>query len=59
MTITLERPFAVSDKGKRKNNEDCIYPLSELVRSGQRLYMVCDGVGGAEKGEVASALACD
>ena len=59
MIITLESPIAASDKGKRNNNEDCIYPLSELVRSGQRLFMVCDGVGGSEKGEVASALACD
>lgn len=59
MNITLERPFAATEKGKRKNNEDFIYPLSELANSGQRLFMVCDGVGGAEKGEIASALACD
>ena len=59
MNITLERPYAVTEKGKRINNEDCIYPLSELASSGQRLFMVCDGVGGAEKGEVASSLACD
>jgi protein phosphatase len=59
MTITLERPFAATEKGKRKNNEDFIYPLSESAHSGQRLFIVCDGVGGAEKGEIASALACD
>jgi len=59
MIITLDRPFAASEKGMRKNNEDSIYPLSELANAGQRLFMVCDGVGGAEKGEVASALACD
>ena len=59
MNITLERPFAATEKGRRKNNEDYIYPLSELVNSEQRLFMVCDGVGGAERGEVASALACD
>ena len=59
MIITLERPFAASEKGIRKNNEDCIYPSSELANPGQRLFMVCDGVGGSEKGEVASALACD
>jgi len=57
--ITLERPFAASEKGKRANNEDCIHPLSELANPGQRLFIVCDGVGGAEKGEVASALACE
>lgn len=59
MNITLERPFAASEKGKRNNNEDFIYPLSELADPGQRLFMVCDGVGGAEKGEIASTLACD
>ena len=59
MNITLERPFAASEKGGRDNNEDFIYPLSELANSGQRLFMVCDGVGGAEKGEIASTLACD
>jgi protein phosphatase len=59
MNITIERPFAATEKGMRINNEDFIYPLSELADSGQRLFMVCDGVGGAEKGEIASALACD
>jgi len=59
MNITLERPYAATEKGMRRNNEDYIYPLSELASPGQRLFMVCDGVGGAEKGEVASALACD
>ena len=59
MNITLERPFAATEKGGRNNNEDFIYPLSELANSGQRLFLVCDGVGGSEKGEIASALACD
>lgn len=59
MNITLERPFAATEKGGRQNNEDCIFPLSELANSGQRFFMVCDGVGGSEKGEVASTLACD
>ena len=59
MDITLDRPVAASEKGKRTNNEDCIYPVSELANPGQRLFMVCDGVGGAEKGEIASSLACD
>ena len=28
MSITLGKPLGVCDKGKRKNNEDCIFPLS-------------------------------
>ncbi|MDR1675343.1 MAG: protein phosphatase 2C domain-containing protein [Tannerella sp.] len=59
MNITLERPYAISEKGGRQNNEDSIYPLSELVDSEQKLFIVCDGVGGAEKGEIASSLACE
>ena len=59
MNISLGRPFAICEKGQRKNNEDYIYPLSELVDSEQKLFIVCDGVGGAEKGEIASSLACE
>ena len=57
--ITIGKPCAVCEKGGRANNEDCIYPSSEYSESSQRLFLVCDGVGGAERGEIASALACD
>jgi protein phosphatase len=59
MTVTLGRPFAICEKGRRSNNEDHIYPLSELANPEQKLFIVCDGVGGGEKGEIASALACE
>ena len=57
--ITIGKPCAVCEKGGRANNEDCIYPSSEYSESSQQLFLVCDGVGGAERGEIASALACD
>ena len=59
MNITLGKPVAISEKGPRLNNEDYIYPLSELAAPNQKLFIVCDGVGGAEKGEIASSLACE
>ena len=59
MMITIGKPCAVCEKGGRANNEDCIYPSSECADSHQRLFLVCDGVGGSERGEIASALACD
>lgn len=59
MNITIGKPWAVSEKGGRLNNEDSIYPLPEAANSNQKLFLVCDGVGGAEKGEIASSLACD
>lgn len=59
MNITIGKPWAVSEKGGRQNNEDSIYPLPETVNTNQNLFLVCDGVGGAEKGEIASSLACE
>ena len=47
----------LNEKGKRQNNEDAIYPAyGSPVHPEQRLFMVCDGVGGQKKGEVASGL---
>ena len=54
MNITIGNPWAVSEKGGRLNNEDSIFPLPETANSNQNLFLVCDGVGGAEKGEIAS-----
>lgn len=59
MNITIGKPWAVCEKGGRQNNEDSIYPLPERINANQQLFLVCDGVGGAEKGEIASALACE
>jgi len=59
MNITLQRPFSINEIGKRFNNEDSIYPNNELVNITNRLFLVCDGVGGSNKGEVASSIACD
>ena len=59
MNITLQKPFSISEIGKRFNNEDSIYPSNELVGINNRLFLVCDGVGGSNKGEIASSIACD
>jgi len=59
MNITIGKPSAISEKGGRLNNEDFIYPQPETVTTNQQLFIVCDGVGGADKGEVASALASE
>ena len=59
MNITLQKPFSISEIGKRFNNEDSVYPSNELVGIHNRLFLVCDGVGGSNKGEIASSIACD
>jgi len=46
----ISKVFSYSGIGKRSNNEDS-YSCSE-----SNFFLVCDGVGGAEKGEVASLI---
>ena len=47
-----------SEIGKRKNNEDSIFPKGE-INSDARLFLVCDGMGGTEGGGIASNLTCE
>lgn len=58
-SITLYPPQALHQIGGRSNNEDSIFPRQDQAGQQDRLFLVCDGVGGADKGEVASALVCD
>ncbi len=57
MTFLELKPFGVTHAGKvRQNNEDAL-----LVGAGkdETLFVVADGIGGFEAGEVASSLAVD
>ena len=58
MKIQIAPPCALHEIGKRTNNEDNLYPPPGRVTADDRLFLVCDGVGGSEKGEVASDIAC-
>lgn len=60
MAIFLHKPAYLHKIGKRKNNEDSIFPLENEAKVGaeNNLFLVCDGVGGANKGEIASQLVC-
>ncbi|MDR2791350.1 MAG: protein phosphatase 2C domain-containing protein [Tannerellaceae bacterium] len=59
MNTVTDKPCAISDAGSRLQNEDALYPQPETLSQRHRLFLVCDGVGGSAKGEVASALACE
>lgn len=57
MKIEIHPPLAIHQIGQRENNEDAIYPIFGKAAVNDKLFLVCDGVGGATKGEVASQLA--
>jgi len=58
MRLSIKQPFFLNEKGKRQNNEDYIFPDPGMADETTRLFIVCDGVGGSEKGEVASKMVC-
>ena len=58
MSLKVMSSCYINEQGKRKNNEDHVYPMLSDLQPAGGLYLVCDGVGGATMGEVASELAC-
>jgi protein phosphatase len=52
MKISLYPPLFIHEIGKRNNQEDALWPIQATVDD--RLFVLCDGMGGYEHGEIAS-----
>ncbi|MBL0300593.1 MAG: serine/threonine-protein phosphatase [Cytophagaceae bacterium] len=59
MRFQLYPPLAFRELGQRDNNEDCIFPEKGKGGSETELFLVCDGMGGLDKGELASQIVID
>jgi len=51
--------YALMEKGKRQKVEDYIFPRPGTALLTDRIFIVCDGVGGNSKGEVASQIVAE
>lgn len=59
MKIIIASPIAIWEQGNRKNQEDNIYPPEGKATVEDKLFILCDGMGGHERGEVASNMVCN
>lgn len=56
MAINIHQIVSLNKQGKRKYNQDAIFPRDEESALTDRIFMVCDGVGGGNRGEIASQI---
>ena len=59
MVISLFQPYSFCQIGKRSNQEDCRLPDADTMSDSQFFFVVCDGVGGSDDGEIASRSVCE
>lgn len=55
--ITIRKPLSFSRIGRKSNQEDCIYPAH--LSSSDSVFILCDGMGGHERGEVAASTVAE
>ena len=59
MKFKISQPLAIHQLGSRTNQEDSIFPVLNTATAADRMFILCDGMGGHESGEIASSTVCE
>lgn len=59
MKFVIDRPLSLYQIGRRANQEDALWPVHGTAKRSDRLFVVCDGIGGHDNGEVASKVVAE
>ncbi len=51
--------YYLHEIGSKKNQEDYLWPVPGAASAEDRIFIVCDGVGGSDSGEVASRIVAE
>ena len=57
--MELTRIFYLHEIGSKRNQEDYLWPVPPTATPDDRIFIVCDGVGGSGYGEVASKIVAE
>ena len=57
--IKIHTPLGFSDFGQRDVQQDCTFPSVDGLSADDRLFVICDGMGGHSHGEIASKTIID
>ncbi len=56
MEVKIKQPAALYEAGNQELNQDFIFPLHNQANPEENLFVVCDGEGGLNRGDIASKL---
>ena len=59
MKISIDQPTCIHELGKRSNQEDSVFPALGDASVMDKVFILCDGMGGHDNGELASSLVCN
>lgn len=57
MKISIRQPLWFTEIGAKDNQEDYLWPTPQKANERQRIFILCDGMGGQDSGEIASETA--